>query len=395
MRDARPETVAAYLSERADLYGGGQRSLCDLLRALRGTRIRPLAVIPGPGPLSESLDRQGTEWVALPLPPVLSLAGCAALSTLARLQRLVRARGVGLLHSDSPRTALYAGLCARLLGRRHVFHVRSSRASSGAADRLLVALSDRVIAVSRAAASRSRAVRLSRRTRVVATGLAPTDVLPRREARLALDLPQEAFVLGVVGRVEADKGRDEALAALAVARRVVPGALLVYLGPIDPRDPWHHTCALRAAAHGMAGAVRIAGPRPEAARLLGAFDALLHPSRHEALPRVIIEALLAGVPVVASAVGGVVEIIDSGINGLLVPPRNADALGRAAAQLALDPAKGRRLAEAGRARARERFAIERMAEEIMAIYEEILPQPPGAITSRSPRTGGRAGEATP
>src|SRR5207244_9081 len=89
-------------------------------------------------------------------------------------------------------------------------------------------------------------------------------------------------------------------------------------------------------------------------------------------------------------VGGVPEIIDHGTNGLLVPPRDPQALGDAAALLALDPEAGRRLARAGLVRARQRFCIDRMVAEILAIYDELLPEPPPAAVpgpSRGDGTG--------
>jgi glycosyltransferase involved in cell wall biosynthesis len=397
MHAAPPESRVAFLSERSDLFGGGQLSLCELAGALLGTSVRPLVVVPGPGPLSEALHRSGVEWTSIVLPALASGAGWGAIATLVRLRRLVVGRNIDLLHSDSPRTALYAGCAARLSGRRHVFHVRASRPSSVFADRVLVGLSDRIIAVSRAAAARSAPVRDSRRTRVVPTGLPPIDFLPRPQARIRLDLPQDAFICGVVGRVEEDKGRDEALAAFAAVRRAVPGALLVFLGPVDPGDPWTHTLSLRATATGMSGAVRLAGARPDGASLLKAFDLLLHPSRHEALPRVVIEAQFASVPVVAAAVGGVPEIIESARSGLLVPPRDPESLGRAAAILARDPEARRRLAEGGLSRAREIFGIDRMVAEILAVYDEILPASPAARVPGSSRDGsrGHSREATP
>lgn len=396
MSGALPERTIAFLSERSDLYGGGQRSLCDLSGRLRGHGLRPLAVLPGPGPLAEALERQGTEWAALPLPSLLSGGGLGACMALARLVRLLRRHGADLLHSDSPRTALYAGLAASLLRRPHVWHLRASLPASAASDRLLVALSDRVVSVSRAAAERSPAVRQSPKTRVVHTGLPAIEYLPRAAARAALDLPPPAFICGVVGRVEEDKGRDDALAALFAVRRVSPSALLAFLGPVDGRGRWAHTCSLRAAAAGAAGAVRLSGGRPDAARLLKAFDLLLHPSRHEALPRVVIEALFAEVPVVAAAVGGIPEIIEPGRSGLLVPPGDPEALGRAAAAIAASPEIGRSLARAGLQRAREHFGIERMIAEITAVYDEILPPRRAAPTDgRRGMVEGRAREATP
>jgi glycosyltransferase involved in cell wall biosynthesis len=397
VRGERPELTVAYVSERSDMFGGGQRSLCDLIHALRGTPVHPLVVVPGPGPLADAVKGDGAEWTSLPIPPVLTGAGCGMARAIARLRRLILDRSVDLIHTDSPRGALHAGIAARLTRRRHVFHLRDSRPSSAVADRLLVALSDRVISVSRAAAARSRAVRASRKTRIVPTGLPPIDFLSRQEARARLGLPLDAFVMGVVGRVEEDKGRDDALAALAAVRRHEPGALLVFVGPVDPDDSWTRTLPLRAASSGVSGAVRLAGTRPDAARHLKAFDLLLHPSRHEALPRVVLEAQFAEVPVVAAAVGGVPEIIDSGENGLLAPPRDPEALGRAAASLALDREAGRRLARAGLDRARHRHGIGRMVAEILAVYEELLSaQPTGSrIGSRGERAKDSAREATP
>jgi len=394
---ARPERTIAFLSERSDFFGGGQRSLSELLPALQSRGIRPLAILPGPGALSETLASQGVEWTDLAVPPVCAGAGLAACRALARLVRLVRHRGAALLHSDSPRTAFYAGLAARLAHHPHVWHLRASRASSALADRLLVSLSDRIIAVSRAAAGRSAAVRASARTRIVPTGLPPIGFLTRAEARAELDLPADGFVCGVIGRVESDKGRDDALAALPEVRRVSPSALLVFLGPCDPHDRWAHTCSLRSASAGHAGAVRLAGERPEAARLLKAFDVILHPSRHEALPRVLIEALFAAVPVVAAGVGGVPEIIESGSSGLLVAPRDPQALGRAAASLVRDPHSAQRLARAGLARARRLFGIDRMVRGVVAVYDELLPPAAEAAAGGPGRRGPDDGvrEATP
>jgi glycosyltransferase involved in cell wall biosynthesis len=397
MRAVPPESRVAFLSERFDLNGGGQLSLCDLASALLGSPIRPLVVVPRPGSLSEALQRSGVEWVTIPLPPLACGVGSKAITTLVRLRRLVLDRDIDLLHSNTPRTAIYAGCVARLTGRRHVFHVRDARPSSVPADRVLVGLSDRIVAVSRAAAARSVPVRSCRRTRVVLTGLPPIDYLPRPQARLRLNLPQDAFVCGVVGRVEEDRGRNELLTAFAVVHRAVPGAHLVFLGPVDPGDPWTHTVSLRATAMGLSGAVHLAGTHPDAASLLKAFDLLLHASRHGALPRVLIEAQLASLPVVAAAVEGVPEIIESTRSGLLVQPGDAEALGRAAVTLARDPDTRRRLAESGLARARELFGLDRMVSEIRRVYAEILPVSPADRVPPSSRRGrrGRTREAIP
>jgi glycosyltransferase involved in cell wall biosynthesis len=117
--------------------------------------------------------------------------------------------------------------------------------------------------------------------------------------------------------------------------------------------------------------VDLAGEHAGAASLLSAFDVLLHPSRHEALPRAVLEAMHAGVPVVAAAVGGVPEAIEDGRSGLLVPARDAARLGEAAARLARDPALASSLVAAARHRARTLFSLERMTASMIRLYDEL------------------------
>src|SRR5437773_3465589 len=92
MRATPPEARVAFLSDRSDLFGGGQLSLCELAEALLGTSVRPLVVVPGPGPLSEALQRSGVEWTPIVLPAFARGAGWGAVATLVRLRRLVLGR---------------------------------------------------------------------------------------------------------------------------------------------------------------------------------------------------------------------------------------------------------------------------------------------------------------
>ncbi len=374
MNGARPRMRVGLLSERADLFGGGQRSVRDLARTLYDSEVEPWVLLPGPGPLMRALEAERLPYALTPFPSWRAAGGTAGLRALRGLAALMRRLGVDLVHSDAPRTALYGGLAARLTRRRHLWHLRASRPSSALADRFLLSLSDAVVAVSSAAGRRSPALRGSPKLFVIPTGLAPFAPLDRSAARAALGLPAEGLVAGVIGRVEPDKGADDALSALVALRAAVPGASIAFLGPVDADEDWVVRLRLRAATLGLSESVRFLGPRAEAAPLLPAFDLILHPSRHEALPRVLIEALFAAVPIVATAVGGIPEVIVSGESGLLVPPGDPVALGRAAARLASDPALRARLTGAGLARARARFTIEAMRMAILSVYERLVPR---------------------
>jgi glycosyltransferase involved in cell wall biosynthesis len=359
------------MSQRADFFGGGQRSLLDMARVLRGSPYTPLVLTPGPGPLQTALRSAGIDTRDLRLPPLGPAGAVAAARAIGALAGLVRRERVAVLHSDAPRAAFYAGIAARLTRRAHLWHLRASVTPSPLADRVILALTDRVVAVSSAAANRSAPVARFRAREIVLTGIPVAAHLDARAARLDLGLPQDVFIAGVVGRVEPEKGGDDAIAACVALRAAQPGALLAFLGSVEGRDRWVAALRAQAAAAGVADAVHFLGERPGAARLFPAFDLVLHPSRHEALPRVLIEALQAGVPPVAYAVGGVPEVIEDARTGVLVAPGDARALAAAVAALASNPQRRARLARAGPERARERFSIQAMGRALVRIYSEL------------------------
>jgi glycosyltransferase involved in cell wall biosynthesis len=370
---APPEPRAVlYVTERADFFGGGQRSLRDLLAVLDRSRYRPIAVLPQDGPLAFALRADGVPTRFVPLPRLGPGSILAAPRALRDLVALARRKEAVLLHSDSPRGALYAGVAARLMRLPHVWHVRASRPSSETADRLLTSLARKVIAVSQAAARRSAALRRAAHVAVVPTGIDAAQLFDRESARTRLGLASRGTVLGVVGRLEADKGGEDALAAFARLHAADPGRVLVFVGAPGEDAGYALSLQHRTETLGLVDRVVFAGSRPDAAALLPAFDLLLHPSRHEALPRVLIEALLSGVPVVAAAAGGTCEVIEDGVGGMLVAPRDPEGLARAAERLLGDGPLRDACIAAGTERARTRFDLDAMARAIETIYEEIL-----------------------
>jgi glycosyltransferase involved in cell wall biosynthesis len=126
-----------------------------------------------------------------------------------------------------------------------------------------------------------------------------------------------------------------------------------------------------AAELGMADRVLFAGYRADAPALLRSFDVFALPSTIEGLPLVVLEAMAAGVPVVATPVGGVGELVRDGETGLLVPPEDPDALAAALRRLLAEPETARRLTEAAGAHVAERFSERVMCERVLAVYEDL------------------------
>jgi glycosyltransferase involved in cell wall biosynthesis len=191
--------------------------------------------------------------------------------------------------------------------------------------------------------------------RTIPNGIPDRGALPARDE----DAP---FAIGFVGRLVPQKGVDVLLQALART----PSCELVVIGD----GPERAALAALAVELGLADRVRFAGWQGEPRDLLASVDALVQPSRFEGMPLAIVEAMLAGLAVVASDVGSVVELIGGGA-GVLVPPSDPAALARALADVR-DPAYRRRLGAQARARALERYTVERMAGRYADLYAEMV-----------------------
>ena len=182
------------------------------------------------------------------------------------------------------------------------------------------------------------------------------------DARAELGVSAGEFVVGGVGRLHHSKGWDVLCSAAGYVRREVPRAVFVVVGEGSERERLEHLAA--------GAAVRLLGYRESARSLIAGFDVLVVPSRFEAFGRVAVEAMLAGVPVIASNVGGLPEVVDD--CGILVSPDSPQMLARETIRLANDPTLRADLAMRGRRRARELFGIERMVRETLGTYDLVI-----------------------
>lgn len=202
------------------------------------------------------------------------------------------------------------------------------------------------------------------RTVTVHNGIEPRESV----APAALDPAPPGPVLLEVGRLCDVKGQGELIAALPLLGH---DDVSVLLAGDDIEAGGAYRKALESRAHelGVERRIRFLGYRDDVPALLAAADVLVLPSWVEGLPLVVLEAMAAGLPVVASAVGGTPEVVVDGETGLLVPPRDAQALARALGELLADPARRRALGEAGRIRVRERFDAGAAAQRVLGLYE--------------------------
>jgi glycosyltransferase involved in cell wall biosynthesis len=190
----------------------------------------------------------------------------------------------------------------------------------------------------------------------------------RQAARGRLGFRPDQLVLGTLGRLERQKGLDVLLQALAKLVPSRPSLRLFVAG----QGRLAGELKERSEALGIADRVRFLGVRRDRDVLFGSMDVFVLPSRWEGLSLALAEAAGAGVPIVATRVGGNGEVVEDGKTALLVPPEDSTALADAIAMLSDDAALRARLAQAARSDARSRFAIERYVERLAESYDAAL-----------------------
>ena len=228
----------------------------------------------------------------------------------------------------------------------------------------------RVIAVSDAARRAYLNRHRERPDRVVTihSGVAPP--LPQRsreEMRKALGISSDAFLVSIVTVLREGKGHDLAMKAVEQLRQRHPTLTLLVVGdgPDRPR--------IAELAAPLGRSVVLTGHRDDIADVLAATDVLLHPTLMDAFPTALLEASAAALPLLATAVGGIPEIVTDGCNGVLLPaPPSSEAIAAGLERLLLDPNLRARLGSAARASYESEFSAERWAVRLRALYDEVL-----------------------
>jgi glycosyltransferase involved in cell wall biosynthesis len=365
-RPSRPASILV-VSNHGAIVGGGELSLLDLLRGLDRDRWAPVLVVPDEGEVAARGRDLELPVHVIPLPS-LRRPGPGALGSVRTLARLARATDAALIHANGSRAMAYAGVAGRLAARPVLWHVRVAD-RDGLVDRALSAIATTIIATSRAVARRFAWA--AAKVRVVPNGIDLGRFAPRPASgavRAALGVPPSAPVAVSIGRHVPEKGYRHLVDAAAVVERVRPGVHWVLVGDGELRSDLE----AQARRLGVGSRVHFAGWRDDVVELLALADVFVLPSEREGFGRVLVEAMAMGRAIVATAVGGVPDIVLAGETGLLIEPANAAALGDAVRALLDDPPRAARLGAAGRARAESTFSLGAHVDAIERVYDEFL-----------------------
>ena len=354
-------------------FGGAERVIAPLCTGIdRGRYIPVVGLLTCGGPFEADLKAGGVEVVRFNKSHVLDFA------VVPRIARFIREREVGVVHTHLFSANMWGRLAARLAGRPVVVvHEQSvdpwKSAVHFAIDRFLLRWTDAVIPVSNAVKVyyQEKLRRGNGIFEVVYNGVNYgrfASATADGKKRELLGIPRSHRVLGAIGRLVPQKGLDVLLAAFAAVSRSFGEASCVILG----EGPLKEEMEKRVEQLGLSGKVFFVGPRLDIQDWLAEFDIVVTASRYEGLSLALAEAMAAGKPVVATAVGGNAELVVDGETGFIVPPEDAGALSAAILNLLGDPGMIASMGERGRRRVRDGFTEERMARKVQAVYDRLL-----------------------
>ncbi|MCW2606207.1 MAG: kanF [Frankiales bacterium] len=373
-----PVTRVAHVITRM-IVGGAQETV--LLAAALARQVDPV-VLTGPqtgpeGSLLGQCRERGVEVVLVP-ELVREVDPRRDLASVPALVRALRGTGADLVHTHSSKAGVVGRVAARRAGLPAVHtvhgwpfhdHQRASvRRLWQGVERACAPLARRLVVVAEADRDKGLAAGIGRPEQyaTVRSGLEldlyGPSALDRAAVREELGLPPEAVVIGAVNRLSPQKDPLTLLRAVGplLAARPELRLLLVGDGP------------LRAEVERLAGPqVVLTGLRTDVPRLLRAMDVFVTASLWEGLPRTVLQAVATGLPVVATAADGVVDVVVEGRTGLLAPPGDAQELGAQLARLLDDPVLGERLTAAAATRLPE-FDAHRMVARLEDLYEQVL-----------------------
>jgi len=353
------------------------RLVLNLVRGLDQKRYElHVGCLFGDGSLDDDLRRAGARVVNF------KMQGYQDLGVISRVYRYIRCHDIQVVHTHILRADLVGWLASRLADSHYLCATKHNLGyvtgeKKRAARNLLYYASlympDVVIAVSER--MRQRLVCLpglsDGRVVTIHNGI-DADHYFRPEVRAAcrqeLGISDEIDLIGYTGRLEVGKGLEPLVQAMPAILQARPHARLLLVGDGPLRE------ALIGLAHGIgvASAVICTGFRTDVPRLLAAMDLFVLASLAEGLPLSLLEAMAAGKPVVATPVGGVVELIENEVTGLLVPPSDPAALGMAILRLLEDKSLAEQVRRQARFHVADRFSLPRMVQAYDALYQRWL-----------------------
>lgn len=360
----------------SNTLGGVEVGALRLSLALRDRRtFSPLAFVTEPeGPVGKMFSAEGFPTFQYKRAGPSYLHPRPYWSSVLELKRLFLENGIALIHCQDMHPGLQAPLAGKLAGIPSICHIRSNYGNFRSRYKLPLLCVDHFVFASRACWDNFDQIwKVAPERGSVLYDWVPEQVRKsgRDEIRRSLSIPEDAFVIGMVARISQPKDHALLLKASAELLARAPNVWVLFVGEARTEEQ-ERELRSQVQSCGLAGRTTITGFREDVPDLLAAMDVHVLCSRRESFGLVIIEAMTAGVPVVATRVGGIPEIVEHGVTGLLHESGDAEGLREALAALAEDSSLRARLVRNASAIMLRRFSKQTALARVEALYKSLI-----------------------
>ena len=351
-----------YVSHEASLTGA-PKCLYALIKRINQKKYHPIFFSPYQGPLIKKLRDIGVETIVFKKNITLNL------------KRLIREKSIDLVHVNTI-VSTYGAFAGKLARKKVLWHIHED-ISKGLWNRflrqLIRVLSDRIVVVSDRI---HRSFGNKNKVTTIHNGIDIKEFVKDMEGdtiKQEFDLNKNFPIIGVIGSISPAKGHKYFLKALVEVERKYPKVATLIVGESPPVfRRWRGRMEELVKRIGLKERVIFTGLREDISQIMAALDIFVLPSVYEAFGLVLLEAMAFKKPIIASNVGGIPEIVEDGITGLLVPPGDPESLAKAIIEITQHPKEAMKLGERGRERVKRYFSLDVYVQKIEKVYKEIL-----------------------
>jgi len=362
-----------YLTNTGNIIGGGEISLLDLLHGLDKEKFNPLIVCPFKGNLTEAIEKLGIEVEIVQMKRLKIPNPFLFIDSIIKLSRILKDRKILLVHANGSRCAIYGAIACKIVKVPIIWHVRILE-SDGLIDRFLAKFSSIIIVNSNAVKERFKWLKDKSRLEVIYNGIDLkkfSNSFKGEKIRKEFGFDIEMPIVTTIGRLDWYKAHQYFLQAAEKVKKIIPNVRFLIVGDGERRDYLENLVK----ELGISENIVFAGNRKDIPEILNAIDIFVISSVSEGFGRVVVEAMACEKPVVATRVGGIVEIVEDGITGKLVPPKNSEALAEAIIELLNNKEESKNMGIAGRKRAERMFDIDENIKRTENLYKKICSVP--------------------
>lgn len=363
-------------------FGGAQKYVYDLATSLPQDRFEIKVILGGKGPLATILEGAGVHTISLlSLGRDVNILG--DIKSFFELLRIVKHEKPDVLHLNSSKIGIMGGLVGRITKTPRIVFTAHGWAFNENRSRIsrfiikviswtTILLAHKTIAVSQAICRDLTWPGAQKRMCVIYNGIRPVDTIPRPKARAQLEtlgdfaFPKHGFVFGTIAELHPNKGLSYAIQGFAEVAKKYPGTRYIIIGGGQDHEKLQNLIQ----ELGLGKQVILLGFITDAARFLEAFDCFILPSTTEALAYVLLEAGSVGLPVIASNVGGLPEIIGDQETGILIPSRNHQAITQAMELILTQESFRAQLANNLKNRVTQKFSLIHSLESTISLYTQ-------------------------